>query len=185
MFQGLLAFQVSMVSSNTMYHINNRLNMMAGCTDPGIFFGGYLLFLFGQKYHLPPRLVFDIATCRGLGPVAACRRAQDLQRSFHEASLSCFVQFHVTMRLLVQSGWRWGGPSPPLEGLGGSGGVGDRGAPEERPAVGGDADAGAGRLPHGRRRRPPQVPLHRLPRPVPRRPLPPGCPSLFSHEFGG
>lgn len=41
------SFQVSMISSNTIYHINNRLNMLAGITDPGIYFGGYLIFFFG------------------------------------------------------------------------------------------------------------------------------------------
>lgn len=37
-----------MISSNTFYHINNRLNTMAGIVDPGVFFGGYLIFLFGR-----------------------------------------------------------------------------------------------------------------------------------------
>lgn len=41
-----------MVSSNTMYHINDRLNSIAGVTNPGTFFGGYLIFFFGNNIVL-------------------------------------------------------------------------------------------------------------------------------------
>lgn len=37
-----------MVSSNSLCHINDRLNKMAGVTDPAVFFGGYLIFFFGS-----------------------------------------------------------------------------------------------------------------------------------------
>lgn len=42
------SLKVSMISSNTMFFINDRLNSIAGATDPGVFFGSFLVFFFGK-----------------------------------------------------------------------------------------------------------------------------------------